>query len=339
MEKKTTTKKSTRKPEGHKTKARTTKKGASRPAPGKEKRVSYLTVDGKRVPSVTTIIGKFRNSEALLYWAWEQGKFGNYYRQTRDTAATVGSVVHKYAEFAATNRFVLPNIQTICREEKILAEDARKVHAAFNAWKTWAKKNKFKQVMQEVRIVSEQHLFGGTFDLCEVNKLRTISDYKTSKRIYLDHVVQIAAYGLLWRESYPCKTCWNGVNSVGFIHQQETLGNKKVDTYPTCPKCKGSECSKPIHRYQLIHLDKNTGQPDVMVIPAEIIKPAEDTFLTMRTLYQQILTADKLYGLNRRDRPDLTENLEATISSLNEAATSSLNRLEDRYSKLSKIVL
>ena len=31
-------------------------------------------LDGKRVPGTTTIIGRFKDSGGLLYWAFEQGK-------------------------------------------------------------------------------------------------------------------------------------------------------------------------------------------------------------------------------------------------------------------------
>ena len=34
----------------------------------------YKNNEGKRVPGVTTIIGRFKDSGALMYWAFEQGK-------------------------------------------------------------------------------------------------------------------------------------------------------------------------------------------------------------------------------------------------------------------------
>ncbi len=34
----------------------------------------YKTQDGKRAPGVTTIIGRFKDSGGLLWWAFEQGK-------------------------------------------------------------------------------------------------------------------------------------------------------------------------------------------------------------------------------------------------------------------------
>ena len=33
-------------------------------------------LDGKLLPGTTTIIGKFKNSGALIHWAWKQGMDG-----------------------------------------------------------------------------------------------------------------------------------------------------------------------------------------------------------------------------------------------------------------------
>ena len=43
-------------------------------------------LDGRLLPGTTTIIGKFKNSGALIHWAWKQGMDGIDYRETRDQA-------------------------------------------------------------------------------------------------------------------------------------------------------------------------------------------------------------------------------------------------------------
>jgi len=40
-----------------------------------------------RIPGTTTVIGRFKESGGLIYWAWDQGQQGLDYRQTRDAAA------------------------------------------------------------------------------------------------------------------------------------------------------------------------------------------------------------------------------------------------------------
>ena len=53
----------------------------------------YFTKDGKRVPSVTTILGKFKEAGGLMHWSWECGMKGLDYRQVRDAAADAGTLL------------------------------------------------------------------------------------------------------------------------------------------------------------------------------------------------------------------------------------------------------
>jgi hypothetical protein len=59
----------------------------------------YYLKDGKtRVPGVTTIIGKFKESGGLVHWAWDLGMQGIDYRKARDDAANVGTIAHGMVE-------------------------------------------------------------------------------------------------------------------------------------------------------------------------------------------------------------------------------------------------
>lgn len=53
----------------------------------------YKTADGKRVPSVTTILG-ILNKPALLDWAWRMGCEGQDYKAVRDNAGDIGTLAH-----------------------------------------------------------------------------------------------------------------------------------------------------------------------------------------------------------------------------------------------------
>lgn len=63
----------------------------------------YRLKDGTRVPGVTTIIGRFKDSGALLYWACEQGKaiergeISKLYDK-RDSSAESGTICHDLVE-------------------------------------------------------------------------------------------------------------------------------------------------------------------------------------------------------------------------------------------------
>ena len=54
-------------------------------------RNGYYLKDGTRVPGTTTVIGRFKESGALLRWAFQQGKDGkNDLYEDRDKAASFG---------------------------------------------------------------------------------------------------------------------------------------------------------------------------------------------------------------------------------------------------------
>lgn len=46
----------------------------------------YFTKDGVRVPGTTTIISRFKESGALIYWAYNRGKEGLELYESRDKA-------------------------------------------------------------------------------------------------------------------------------------------------------------------------------------------------------------------------------------------------------------
>ena len=55
-------------------------------------------IDGEKVPGVTTITGRFKESGGLIYWAWQQGKDGKDFRDTKQKAADAGRVAHGMIE-------------------------------------------------------------------------------------------------------------------------------------------------------------------------------------------------------------------------------------------------
>jgi len=63
----------------------------------------YKNKAGQRVPGVTTIIGRFKDSGGLLYWACEQGKaiergeISALYDK-RDESAESGTICHSLVE-------------------------------------------------------------------------------------------------------------------------------------------------------------------------------------------------------------------------------------------------
>ena len=157
----------------------------------------YL-VDGVRVPSVTTVLGRFREIGGLLHWGWNLGMQGKDYRAERDAAADCGTCAHSMVECKIRGKKFDPSLYP-----KEILDPAL---VAFGAFERWAKQSHLKPVKTELALVSQQYKFGGTIDAVALGKndLRLL-DWKTSNSTYPEHLTQLAAYGILWKENFPKK--------------------------------------------------------------------------------------------------------------------------------------
>jgi hypothetical protein len=160
----------------------------------------YRNKAGQKVPGTTTIIGRFKDSGALIYWAYNRGKEGLELYESRDKAAELGTIVHSMVEQYIAGSQV-SDVVPICITEK----DRFQLESAFNAFIEWFESNKFEIVEQEIQLVSEQYQFGGTPDaIAKDGKGRLVLlDWKTSDGVYADHLIQLGAYRLLWNETHP----------------------------------------------------------------------------------------------------------------------------------------
>lgn len=156
----------------------------------------YRLKSGVKVPGVTTVIGGQLawNKNALMYWSWEQGKEGKDFRETRDAAADIGTVSHACIEAEMRGK-PLPEIPSEFKDS---------VENTLLGFYEWRDAFQLEATASEVSLVSEMWGFGGTIDYPALLKgKRTILDLKTSKDVYPDHRIQLAAYGVLWLENRP----------------------------------------------------------------------------------------------------------------------------------------
>lgn len=155
----------------------------------------YFLRDGTRVPSVTTILSRFKEAGPLMHWAWNEGKEGRDYRETRDKAADAGTLCHE-----AVEAWVRGEDFDWQHESPEVLERARK---SFGAFLEWADQTQLTVEHAELPLVSETYRFGGTFDCILVKGKRAMGDWKTSNGVYGEYLAQLAAYGQLWSENYP----------------------------------------------------------------------------------------------------------------------------------------
>lgn len=175
-------------------------------------KAGYFLKDGTRVPSVTTIISRFKDAGALMHWAWEQGRAGVDYRSTRDAAATAGTIAHGAVE-AWVHKRPYDWLWAITTAGPDVVERAEK---AVGAFQEWARQTRLRVTETEVPLISERHRFGGTLDAMLISEKRAIGDWKTAKGLYADMLLQIAAYGHLWDETHPEDPVTGGYHLLRF---------------------------------------------------------------------------------------------------------------------------
>lgn len=153
----------------------------------------YYLKDGTRVPSVTGILGRYKESGGLIRWAYSCGRDGIDMDAARDRAASAGTLAHQWIDDHIHGRDL---------EESTL-DEARTTQArnAFEQFLLWRERYDLRIHETEIPLVSETYRYGGTFDAVTVDGKPAILDWKTSNGIYPEYLVQCAAYALLWEEA------------------------------------------------------------------------------------------------------------------------------------------
>ena len=159
--------------------------------------IIYKNKEGKRISGVTTIIsGNLGwNTRPLMYWAWQEGIEGRNFQDTSQKAADIGTIAHAMIEADLKGKDFDSS-----KHEKDMIE---KAETSYHAWLEWKELVSFKLLESEKSLVSEKYQFGGTIDIAAIKNVTAIVDLKTSKAVYPDHKIQVAAYGRVWNENYP----------------------------------------------------------------------------------------------------------------------------------------
>ena len=161
--------------------------GGGRPA-------AYKTKDGKRVPGVTTVVGRFKDSGGLIQWAWKIGLEGGDINAVRDQAGGIGKMCHGWIDDEVHGR-------PLTEFRDATPEDLTAAANGLDAFRTWRSQVSLEILSTETPYVSEAMRVGGTYDAIGlVHGKASLIDWKTSGRIYPEYVIQLAAYREIVRE-------------------------------------------------------------------------------------------------------------------------------------------
>ncbi len=162
--------------------------------------VVYKTSDGRRVPGTTTITGML-NKPTLVSWANRLGLEGIDSSKYVDAAAEIGTAAHRMIECYFTGdtfekEMYSPHALSLAENSMI-------------SFYEWADRHEIEVQGTEMQLTSDTLLYGGTIDcLCTIDGVPTLLDFKTSKAIYDEHFIQLAAYRALLEEAgHPVERC------------------------------------------------------------------------------------------------------------------------------------
>lgn len=148
--------------------------------------IRYKTTAGEKVPGVTTVIGVM-DKPALVGWANRLGLDGIDSSKYRDESASIGTLAHYLivCELASQD----PDL------DNFTPAQIERAQWSLNSFHNWRKRHTLEPTLVETPLVSDEWRFGGTIDFYGiVDDKPTLLDFKTSKSIYAEHRIQVAAY-------------------------------------------------------------------------------------------------------------------------------------------------
>ncbi len=165
----------------------------------KKQRRDYRDAFGHRLPSVTTILeGNLGwSARGLMYWAHGCGERGESIERARRDAMDGGTAAHELIDAEVTGRRA--NIPS-----NFPADLVDKGQRALDGFREWREQHEVILLASEEGMTHDALGFGGTIDQALVlDGEVTLSDLKTSKSIYPDVILQLAAYKILWDHLHP----------------------------------------------------------------------------------------------------------------------------------------
>lgn len=160
--------------------------------------IIYKDKNGKRLPSVTTVLRIIDKGEGLLVWANRLGQEGLDHREYRDELAGVGTLAHAMIGESLGGELWDREMYTPNQ-----VGSARNAAQAFFNWENL--QSSIETKMLETPLISERFKFGGTIDWYgTIGGAPCLIDFKTSKALYNEHEYQVAAYyQLLTENGFP----------------------------------------------------------------------------------------------------------------------------------------
>jgi hypothetical protein len=176
-------------------------------------RQGYRAADGKKIPSVTTVL-KIKDPGALINWAYKTGREHGVLEGQGNPAPSglyegsdilaIGTCVHSMCEAWVKGDEPMLVLERALEEDTVNDKATFRAQAAsaYSAFEFWCKGTQLEIVDCEVQVISEAHRYGGTLDFIgKLNGKLVLGDFKTSNGVWPEYLCQLAAYAKAYEET------------------------------------------------------------------------------------------------------------------------------------------
>jgi len=144
---------------------------------------------GKKIPTTTQVIGRFKNATGLIIWSNQLGLQGLNYFDELKKAGNTGTALHDLAELYILKKYYE------------LPDDPIAIHC-FQQFVEWWDSIDCEVIWTEKKYTSKKLNIGGCPDLLiKKDGKYILVDLKTSKAVYSDMLIQLSCYAELIKEN------------------------------------------------------------------------------------------------------------------------------------------
>lgn len=179
----------------------------------------YTDKNNNPIPRVTKIIAQNQNQDYLIQWAANIGR--RKYDYYREKATDIGTIVHMIIDEYLGAKYISKNMSAFKVNYDEYEYDKREsIYSAFQSFLKWESNlNDNGYYIEEVvglEIPVMCPWFGGTVDgIIKINGAYYIIDFKTSKQISHDYLIQASAY--MWMINNGYGNNLPRINGIGII--------------------------------------------------------------------------------------------------------------------------
>jgi hypothetical protein len=196
-------------------------------------------VNGKQIPSVSSVSGMIDKSSQLLIWSERLArkflqmflgkelteevieKAVTQHRLVKEEKGESGIDVHDLCERFA--KAVMNNTEKPVIDETI----SQPVINGYNAFLKWYNENDVQFIESERDVYSKDRNYVGTFDvLMVVNGIITLGDFKTGSNVYPEYFIQLSGY----KQAYDEENTGVKIEHLMVLHFNKDTGDFDIKT-------------------------------------------------------------------------------------------------------------